>query len=100
MTNKRRYDALLFDLDGTIIDSSEGISHCLKYAIEKVGFGPLEIDVLKYIGPPIYDIFMDILHCEDLTEQAIAYYREEYSRVGVYMNKLFDGIKEAVHELH
>lgn len=99
MENKRRYDALLFDLDGTIIDSREGIEHCLKYALEKLGVDSSDLDVLKYIGPPIHEIFIDILHDEDMTQKAIAYYREEYSRAGVHMNKLFDGIKEAVHSL-
>lgn len=95
-----RYKALLFDLDGTIIDSSEGISHCLRHALKKLGVDSEGIDILKYIGPPIHEIFMDILDDEEKTQKAIAYYREEYAKVGVHQNKLFDGIKETVHLLH
>ncbi len=98
--NRHRYDALLFDLDGTIIDSSEGISHCLRYSLAKLGVDSSEIDILKYIGPPIHEIYMDILNDEELTEKAIAYYREEYARTGVHQNKLFDGIKNTIHNLH
>ena len=71
---------ILLDLDGTLTDSSEGITKSVQYALEKMGITENDMAVLKrYIGPPL---------------KAVAYYRERYADTGLYENKLFDGIKE------
>ena len=51
---------VLFDLDGTLTDSREGIVNSVKYAIEKLG-GPMpdQQTLLKFIGPPLQDSFME-----------------------------------------
>lgn len=48
------YRYILFDLDGTLTDSKEGILNCLRYAFEKMGQPvPPEATLLKFIGPPL-----------------------------------------------
>ena len=48
----------IFDVDGTLLDTTEGVLASVKYTIDKMGFEPLSEDVLKtFIGPPIQDSF-------------------------------------------
>ena len=53
------YQAILFDLDGTLTESGEGITKCVQYALEK--FGIFEPDLKKlevFVGPPLKDMMM------------------------------------------
>ena len=55
-----RWHVILFDLDGTLTDSKEGILNCLRYAFEKLGKPiPDEATLIKFIGPPLQDTFMN-----------------------------------------
>jgi len=50
------------DLDGTLTDPFEGISKCILYAVEKLGFPvPSEQRLQSCIGPPLYDTFPDMV---------------------------------------
>ena len=54
----KMYDICFFDLDGTIIDSSPGITNSVMYALEKFGIEETEREKLyKFIGPPLTDSF-------------------------------------------
>ncbi len=56
---------LLFDLDGTLTDPSEGITNCIVHALEKFQkISPPKKTLKKYIGPPLKDSFIDLLGCE------------------------------------
>ena len=56
------YQYCLFDLDGTLTNSEEGIIKCVRYALNKLGREiPGEEDLLKFIGPPLVDSFRDIM---------------------------------------
>ena len=64
------YRYIFFDLDGTLTDSKEGISNCVRYALEKMGEPILSDDVLKYfIGPPLHDSY--IRYCGFTREKAL-----------------------------
>ena len=54
------YRYILFDLDGTLTDSKEGIIKSLQYAFEKLG-DPIPADekLLKFIGPPLQNSFAE-----------------------------------------
>ena len=53
-----KYEIAVFDVDGTLLDTTEGVLASVKYTIDKMGFEPLSEDVLKtFIGPPIQDSF-------------------------------------------
>ena len=46
--------AVLFDLDGTLLDTSEGITHSVRYTISTMGYSALSDEtILKFVGPPI-----------------------------------------------
>ena len=87
---------ILLDLDGTLTDSSEGITKSVQYALEKMGITENDMAVLKrYIGPPLNESLTRFHGLSDEDSlKAVAYYRERYADTGLYENKLFDGIKE------
>lgn len=95
------YDAVLFDLDGTIIDSKEGVTNCIKYALEKYNIPVVSEEKLNYfMGPPLYVSFKEMYGVEgELCDKLVAAHRERYSSKGVYENKVYDGIVELIKEL-
>ena len=86
---------ILFDFDGTVFDTVEGITKCVKYALNKFGLDA-ELDSLRcFAGPPLVDMFMEKFNLsrEDAV-QAVVYYRERYKPTGIYESQPFPGIKE------
>ncbi|MCL2077820.1 MAG: HAD-IA family hydrolase [Oscillospiraceae bacterium] len=96
-----KFDYILLDLDGTLTNPIEGITKSINYAMEKMG-KPLVPDELipKFIGPPLRDGYMQNLgFTEEEAERAVWVYRERYTPVGLYENKLIDGAKELLERL-
>lgn len=93
---------ILFDVDGTIFDTCEGIVCSILYALDKMGENPLPDDILKqFIGPPLLDGFMQFAGLSaEKANLAVKYYREFYTPEGVYMAKLYDGIENLLDELN
>lgn len=92
---------ILFDLDGTLTDPKEGITRCVEYALNKFGITVEHPDLLlPYIGPPLYDSFVQIQGLpEERAAQAVVHYRERYSTVGMFENAVIPGIPELLEEL-
>ena len=69
---------LFFDLDGTLVNSQEGIFNSIKYAAEKMNFSMPDINTLrKFIGPPPHYSFKKYFSIDDnTTEESIKKYRE------------------------
>lgn len=90
------YQYLLFDLDGTLTDSKEGIIKCVQYALEKIGIIEKDVEKLKvFVGPPLQESFKMMYGFDDeTTSKAIAYYRERFKPIGMFENKVYDGIPE------
>lgn len=90
------YHYLLFDLDGTLTDSSEGICRCVQYGLDKIGIKVSDLKSLEvFIGPPLRTSFKEYFGLEgEEAERVIAFYRERYSTVGKYENKPYEGIPE------
>lgn len=96
-----RYKNAIFDMDGVLIDNSEGIMYCAEYAINKLGLPPLSKDTLKkFIGPAL--IWSLKTYCkisEEKAEEGLYIYREKYINEGINMFKLYDGIYDTVKTL-
>lgn len=96
-----KYKYILFDFDGTLTDSSEGIFKSLTYAFESYGHGTPSADLLKkFIGPPLYHSFtvfcgFDDKHAWEMTDK----YRERYRKIGYLESRLYDGIPEMLKAL-
>ncbi len=88
---------LLFDLDGTIIDPVDGITKSVKYALDSFGIFAKTEDLLDFIGPPLKVSFMNNFNMdEEQANLAIIKYRERFSNIGIYENKLYDNMFEAI----
>jgi phosphoglycolate phosphatase len=93
---------LVFDLDGTLTDPELGISRCIVYALERMGFpAPERTQLRRYIGPPLRQVFEELLAISDpaLIERAVAIYRERFGEVGLYENELYTGTAEGIEHL-
>jgi len=97
------YSCILFDLDGTIVDSAPGITATLAYMFEQLGKPiPTPSELLKYVGPPLLDSFRDLAGFDaEESAAALAIYREKYLNVGAYDATQYPGVGlvlKAVHE--
>lgn len=80
-----QFDYIFFDLDGTMIDSGDGITLSVQYALKKMGIIEKELSALKvFVGPPLKDSFMYYYGFSDEeAEKAISYYRVYYESRGI-----------------
>lgn len=92
---------ILFDLDGTLTDSSEGILNCVKYALEAANREiPDSKTLLRFIGPPLIDSFQEIIGMDyEAALKATVKYRERFSVIGLFENKPYEGIALALSRL-
>jgi phosphoglycolate phosphatase len=88
---------VLFDLDGTLTDSRAGITACIRHALEKLGRAcPDDHALATYIGAPLRGTLSTLLDTRDaaLIEEALAHYRTRYDDVGLFENRVYDGVPE------
>lgn len=96
------FDNILFDLDGTISDSYEGITKSVAYALTKLGIAPPadRNELRAFIGPPLWDSFSKYYGLDkDGAAQAVKFYREYYGEFGMLDCELYDGIKDVLRNL-
>ncbi len=93
---KNRYDLVIFDLDGTLLDTSSGLLCAIKHTIEVMGFAPLDEKKLDtFIGPPIQDSFARAYGLSGPILQEIAgVFRDRYSTVDLLGATAYEGIFE------
>lgn len=91
---------ILFDLDGTLTDSGEGIINCVIYALERFGLPVPPREALRYfVGPPLHESFVKQGVPADRAEEAVAVYRERYVPTGMFENAPYPGVREMLEEL-
>jgi dTMP kinase len=100
--NNFPYDAVLFDLDGTLTCSEQGIIQSMLYAFEQIGeCVPQGVNMRSMIGPPLMDSFTGIfgLSCEKARE-AIPHYSRFFNREGMYLYTVYPYIRSILKMLH
>ncbi len=92
--------AILFDLDGTLTDSGEGIINCAILALEHFGLPiPSREEMRVFVGPPLHESFIKHGVPADKAEEAIRVYRSRYIPIGAYENTPYPGIRELLEAL-
>jgi phosphoglycolate phosphatase len=96
------YSAVLFDLDGTILDSAPGITETLAYTFTTLGRPVPSDDVLlAFVGPPILDSFRDLAGMTPIEGlHALSIYRERYLIKGIYAATVYEGIPAILRAIH
>lgn len=97
----KKYQYILFDLDGTLTYSHPGIYGCIRYALEKLGLPePKEEQLRCCIGPSLMYSFQNYFHLdEEMAKLATAKYRERYSVIGWQENGVIEGSIETLKAL-
>jgi phosphoglycolate phosphatase len=95
------YDVILFDLDGTLTNSQSGIINSAQYALAKMGITIADPrQLVKFIGPPLHESFHELYGLDaKQTHQAVVYYRERYTRLGMFENEVYPGIEQLLGKL-
>ncbi|WP_340111593.1 HAD hydrolase-like protein [Maribellus mangrovi] len=92
---------IIFDLDGTLTDNTQGIINSLKYSLEKMHIDDYPENLLDgFIGPPLQWGFSQLFGLNERdTKLAVEYFREYYSESGWHQNVPYDGVLEMIAEL-
>lgn len=92
--------AILFDLDGTLTDSGEGIINCAILALEHFGLPiPSREEMRVFVGPPLHESFIKHGVPADLADEAVRIYRSRYIPIGKFENTPYPGIRELLEAL-
>lgn len=96
------FSHIIFDLDGTLTDNTQGIRNSLKFALEQIQIDGYSEEILKhFIGPPLQWGFSNLFGLNERnTNIAVEYFRDYYSVKGLYENQPYPGISELLEELH
>lgn len=93
--------ALLFDLDGTLTDSGEGIIKSAWYTFEQFGMPlPSWEEMRVFVGPPLWDTFEKFGVPKEKTDEAVRIFRSRYVPIGKFENTPYGGIRELLEELN
>lgn len=97
-----KYKYILFDLDGTLTDSADGIINSVIYALDKKGIKEDDREKLKaFVGPPLTDSFMKYygMSREEASMEMTPLYREYFNEFGWKENTVYDGVPEMLQTL-
>ncbi len=94
------YKNILFDFDGTVFDTVEGITKSVQYALKKQGIEAGLDELRCFAGPPLVDKFMEVYGFDrETAEQATRDFKERYVPIGVHECRVFPGIKSLLEAL-
>lgn len=92
--------SIIFDLDGTLTDSGEGIINCASLALEHFGITPPDRETMRqFVGPPLVDSFVKFGIPAVDAEEAVEIYRSRYIPIGKYENTPYPGVYELLERL-
>ena len=96
----KKYDIALFDLDGTLSESGEGILECVRIVFSEMHRPlPDEKTLASFIGPPMTDSLKRCGFSEDEAQTGLQIYKRNYVEKGIYKNKVYGGMYETLQTL-
>lgn len=97
----RQYTTLFFDLDGTLVNSGEGITRCAQHALRHFGIEVEDLDTLRpFVGPPLEDSFKEFYGLSaEQAQEAVEVYRQRYFSKGVYEQSPYPGVFDFLAEV-
>lgn len=97
------YELIIFDFDGTLADTKEGVMSSAKYALEKMGITVKSKEELKvFVGPALWDSFNIFygIEGEEALNRAVELYREDYVKNGGILKcEIYNGVLELLDAL-
>ena len=91
---------IIFDLDGTLTDSGEGILNCAELALRHFDLPIPDRKTMRvFVGPPLHDTFVKFGVPEDKAGEAVAVYRSRYTTVGKFENTPYPGVHDLLQAL-
>ncbi len=102
MNRQAEYEAILFDLDGTLTDPRIGITRSVQRGLLSVGIIEDDLDsFVRFIGAPLFECLREhYTLSEPQVQRVVASYREYYSDIGIYENDVYLGIPELLGDLN
>ena len=94
-----QFDAVLFDVDGTLIHSSPGILATMEYTFRQMGIDPAGIDLTRYLGPPLRRSFGEHFSDEATVKKMVDIYRTQYEKEGCHQCMVYPGVREMLEQL-
>lgn len=101
-SQRRAFSCVLWDMDGTLLDSAAGVTASAARALAAVGAAvPPAGDLVRLVGPPMLESFREHLgHDEALARLALRHYRKAYADHGAHQSVPYNGIRELLEQLH
>lgn len=88
------FDAVFFDVDGTLIDSAPGIRETFAYTFQQLGIDDTGVDYNQFFGPPLRRSYAKFLSTPEKVEEAVELYRVYYHDKGSHNCKVYPGVRE------
>ena len=94
--------AIIFDLDGTLLDTGKGIIKCVASTLAKMGLDvPNEETSKTFVGPPLKKRFLEFFESDEKTaDDFVRLFREEYAKGDIFLADRYPGMGECLAELH
>ena len=94
------FDTILFDFDGTVFDTVDGITRSVRYAIQQYGMDAELSELRCFAGPPLVQMFMEKFGVdEDFARELTKTFRKRYNPIGLYECQVFPGVRELAENL-
>ncbi|WP_164995853.1 HAD hydrolase-like protein [Miniphocaeibacter massiliensis] len=92
---------IIFDLDGTIIDSFEGMKESIKYSLKQIKLDIVDEKIInQFIGYPLIDSYMKYFKVDEkVANYLVSFYRDYYKEQGVLNARIYEGIIDVIKEL-
>jgi len=92
---------IIFDLDGTLLDTGRGIVKSVAFTLKKMGLSvPNEADCKSFVGPPFKKRFLELFNTDEKTaDAALTIFREEYGKGDVFLADRYLGMEECLAAL-